>query len=61
MDEVIRIFDFSPKALDPVVRKLMENLKPPAAGDFESRPDLEELRALGVNIQDDKILMVYPT
>ena len=57
VDEVIRIFDFSPKALDPAVRKLMETREAArGVGDFEKADRIrEELRALGVNIQDDKI------
>jgi cysteinyl-tRNA synthetase len=57
VDAVMRIFNFSPKVLDPAVRELMETREAARiAGDFAKADRIrEELRALGVKVRDDKI------
>ena len=57
VDDVIRIFDFTPKEVDPGLRELMQTREAARnAGDFEKADRIrEELRAQGVDIQDLKI------
>ena len=57
VDDVIKIFDFKPKELDPGLRDLIEKrVAARNAGDFEKADQIrEELRALGVDVQDLKI------
>jgi len=57
VDDVIKIFDFKPKELDPGLKELVEKREAARnAGDFEKADQIrEELRALGVDVQDLKI------
>ncbi|MBC2717102.1 MAG: cysteine--tRNA ligase [Desulfobacteraceae bacterium] len=57
VDDVIKIFDFNPIEVDPGLRDLMGKREAARnAGDFEKADQIrEELRALGINIQDLKI------
>jgi cysteinyl-tRNA synthetase len=57
VDDVIKIFDFKPKAVDPGLLDLMEKRTAARnAGDFEKADQIREtLRALGVDVQDLKI------
>ncbi|RJP92561.1 MAG: cysteine--tRNA ligase [Desulfobacteraceae bacterium] len=57
VDEVIRIFDFNPKQIDPGLQDLI-NQRDAArrAGDFEKADQIREaLRTRGVDVQDEKI------
>ncbi|MDO9265092.1 MAG: cysteine synthase [Desulfosalsimonadaceae bacterium] len=57
IDEVIRIFDFNPRQIDPCLIDLMHQREAARnAGDYE-KADLirETLRASGVDVQDEKI------
>ncbi len=57
VDEVVKIFDFFPKKIDPRLRSLMEQREHARkSGDFQRADQIrEELRALGAEIQDSKI------
>jgi cysteinyl-tRNA synthetase len=57
VDDVIKIFDFKPKELGPGLRELLKKRDAARnAGDFEKADKIrEELRALGVDVQDLKI------
>ena len=57
VDDVIKIFDFKPKELDPGLHELLKKREAARnAGDFEKADQIrEELRALGVDVQDLKI------
>ncbi|MDA3895292.1 MAG: cysteine synthase [Desulfobacteraceae bacterium] len=57
VDDVIRIFDFKPRELDPGLQELMNKREAArTAGDFEKADQIrEELRELGVDVQDLKI------
>jgi cysteinyl-tRNA synthetase len=54
---VIRIFDFKPRELDPGLQELTNKREAArTAGDFEKADQIrEELRELGVDVQDLKI------
>jgi len=57
VDDVIKIFNFKPKELDPGLQELMKKREAARnTGDFEKADQIrEELRALGVDVQDLKI------
>jgi len=57
VDDVIRIFDFEPRQVDPGLSDLIKTREAARnAGDFEKADRIrEELRALGVDVQDLKI------
>jgi cysteinyl-tRNA synthetase len=57
VDDVIRIFDFKPRELDPGLQELTNKREAARnAGDFEKADQIrEELRELGVDVQDLKI------
>ncbi|MCD6586506.1 MAG: cysteine synthase [Desulfobacteraceae bacterium] len=57
VDDVIKIFDFKPKEVDPGLHELLKKREAARnAGDFEKADQIrDELRALGLDVQDLKI------
>lgn len=57
VDDVIKIFDFKPRELDPGLHELLQKREAARnSGDFEKADQIrDELRALGVDVQDLKI------
>jgi cysteinyl-tRNA synthetase len=57
IDDVMQVFDFSPRQLDPEFQDMMKQREAArAAGDYATADRIRDaLRAAGVDVQDDKI------